>query len=65
MKVYVLVNEHNDEVGCYSTEALASKAVEDYFNEYVHKEYYPGGWMEFHEERCRIDLVTVVTEDEE
>lgn len=61
MKIYVMVNEHNDQVGCYSTKALALKAVEDYFNEHVDKDYFPDGLEEFLGELCRIKRVTLVT----
>ena len=64
MKIYVLINNHSEEVGCYSTEALAYKAVEDYFNEYVNKDYFPGGCVEFLEDRCRIEMVTLIEDDE-
>ena len=60
MRVYVLINENSGQVGCYSTKALALKAVEDYFNENVVKSYFPDGWKQYLKLRCRIEEVTLV-----
>ena len=65
MRVYVLVNKHSGGVGCYTTKALALKEAEDYFNKHINKTYFPDGWKEFFDHRCRIEEVTLITEDDE